>query len=309
MIKTQTTLKHFVTTEYLEIDEVFSLIQEAIELKNTPQDEYPCYHNEFVSNLFFENSTRTHLSFEVAQKKLGMQVIQFDPSTSSMNKGETLLDTVITLEALGIDTLVIRSSEEHYYDQLLGHPEVHASIINGGDGSGQHPSQSLLDLMTIYEEFGYFQGLEVAIVGDLRHSRVARSNAQMLSRLGAKVYFSGPYDWYDRSFDGLGQYMPIDYLVDRVDVMMMLRVQTERHATKTFSHYAEYHLAHGLTEERAGRMKSTAIIMHPAPVNRGVEIADSLVTSAQSRIVQQMQNGLYARMAVLQAVIAGKEAQ
>lgn len=307
MIKTQVGLKHFVSTEYLSLDEVDGLIRNAIELKHTPLELLPKYDNEYVSNLFFENSTRTHLSFEVAEKKLGMNVIQFDPSTSSINKGETLFDTVLTLEALGMNTLVIRSREENYYEELINSPFVNASIINGGDGSGQHPSQSLLDLMTIYEEFGHFNGLKVAIVGDLSHSRVARSNAQLLSRLGAEVYFSGPYEWFDPSFEAYGQYLPLDYLVDQVDVMMLLRVQIERHESKSFSHYNEYHQNHGLTIERAARMKEDAIIMHPAPVNRGVEIADSLVNSAQSRIVQQMQNGVFARMAILEAIMNGKE--
>lgn len=307
MIKTQIGLKHFVSTEHLSLDEVDGLIRNAIEIKHTPQNLLTNYKNEYVSNLFFENSTRTHLSFEVAEKKLGMNVIQFDPSTSSINKGETLFDTVLTLESLGIDTLVIRSREEDYYEELVNSPFINASIINGGDGSGQHPSQSLLDLMTIYEEFGYFNGLKVAIVGDLSHSRVARSNAQLLSRLGAEVYFSGPYEWYDTSFDAYGQYLPLDYLADQVDVMMLLRVQIERHESKSFSHYNEYHHKHGLTLERAARMKENAIIMHPAPVNRGVEIADSLVNSAQSRIVQQMQNGVFARMAILEAIMNGKE--
>lgn len=306
MITTKLGLKHFVSTEQLTADAVDYLIQRAIEFKNMPSSERPNFNDQYVSNLFFENSTRTHLSFEVAEKKLGLNIIHFDPSTSSINKGETLYDTVLTLEALGIDTVVIRSKEEAYYAPLINSSEISASIINGGDGSGQHPSQCLLDVMTIYEEFGTFEGLKIAIIGDLAHSRVARSNAELLSRLGAEVFFSGPLEWYDSSFDLYGQYVPIDELVDYADVVMLLRVQLERHATKSFSEIKSYHEAYGLTIARAHQMKADAIIMHPAPVNRDVEIADCLVTSKQSRIVQQMKNGVYVRMAILEAIMNGK---
>ena len=306
MITTKLGLKHFVSTEQLTADAVQALIQRAIEFKHMPAEERPNFKEEYVSNLFFENSTRTHLSFEVAEKKLGMNIIHFDPATSSVNKGETLYDTVLTLEALGIETVIIRSKEEAYYAPLISSPEISVSIINGGDGSGQHPSQCLLDVMTIFEEFGTFDGLKIAIVGDLAHSRVARSNAELLSRLGAEMYFSGPVDWYDSSFDLYGQYVPIDDIIDQVDVIMLLRVQFERHETKSYSEVKVYHENYGLTIGRAHQMAPHAIIMHPAPVNRDVEIADCLVTSPQSRIVHQMKNGLYARMAILEAIMNGK---
>ena len=306
MVHTKLALKKYLTTEQLSKRAVEALIERAIEFKHMPEYLYPQYSEKYVSNLFFENSTRTHLSFEVAQKKLGMNVIQFDPSTSSINKGETLLDTALTLEALGINTLVIRSGEEHYYEELLAEPAFNGSIINGGDGSGHHPSQSLLDVMTIYEEFGHFDGLKITIVGDLAHSRVARSNAEMLSRLGAEVYFSGPIEWYHPDFEVYGHYMPLDEIIDYVDVVMLLRVQLERHENPTALKNEIYHQAYGLTIERANRMKPSAIIMHPAPVNRGVEIADELVTSPQSRIVAQMQNGVFSRMAILEAIINGR---
>lgn len=306
MVQTHLALQNYVSTEHLSTYTVEALIERALEFKHMPDYMYPQYSNQYISNLFFENSTRTHLSFEVAEKKLGMNVIQFDPSTSSINKGETLLDTAITLEALGMNTLVIRSGEEKYYEELIAHPAFHGSIINGGDGSGQHPSQSLLDVMTIYEEFGYFDGLKVTIVGDLAHSRVARSNAELLNRLGAEVYFSGPIEWFHQDFSAYGQYMPLDEIIDQVDVVMLLRVQLERHENPTALKKEIYHVAYGLTEERACLMQQHAIVMHPAPVNRGVEIADSLVTSPQSRIVAQMQNGVFARMAILEAVIHGR---
>lgn len=183
---------------------------------------------------------------------------------------------------------------------------IQCSIINGGDGSGQHPTQCLLDLMTIYEEFGGFEGLKVAIVGDITHSRVAKSNMQLLNRLGAEIYFSGPEEWYDHQFDVYGQYVPLDEIVEKVDVMMLLRVQHERHDGKESFSKEGYHLEYGLTNERATRLQKHAIIMHPAPVNRDVELADELVESLQSRIVAQMSNGVFMRMAILEAILHGK---
>jgi aspartate carbamoyltransferase catalytic subunit len=298
-------LKHLLTVEALTDQEVMGLIKRGSEFKNgakwTPQRA-----QYFAANLFFENSTRTHKSFEVAEKKLGLDVIEFEAATSSVKKGETLYDTVLTLSALGVDVAVIRHSDENYYDQLIQSKTIQCSIINGGDGSGQHPSQCLLDLMTIHEEFGHFHGLKVAIVGDITHSRVAKSNMQMLKRLGASVYFSGPAEWYDHSFDVYGSYLPLDELVEQVDVMMLLRVQHERHHSEKGFSKAEYHEKYGLTLERAKRLQKHAIIMHPAPVNRDVEIADSLVESLQSRITRQMTNGVYVRMAILEAILNGK---
>lgn len=298
-------LKHLLTVEALTNQEVMGLIRRGQEFKRgakwTPaKDQY------FVTNLFFENSTRTHKSFEIAEKKLGIDVIEFDTDKSSVQKGETLYDTVLTMSAIGVDAAVIRHGDENYYDELIQSRTIQCSIINGGDGSGQHPTQCLLDLLTIYEEFGSFEKLKVAIVGDITHSRVAKSNMQMLKRLGAQVFFSGPETWYDQSFEVYGHYLPLDDLIEEVDVMMLLRVQHERHdAHESFSK-EEYHQQYGLTIERATKMKEKAIIMHPAPVNRDVEIADSLVESYKSRIVTQMSNGVFVRMAILEAILEGK---
>ncbi|MGG5316275.1 aspartate carbamoyltransferase catalytic subunit [Enterococcus sp. AZ072] len=297
-------LKHLLTIEALSDQEVMGLIKRGQQFKNGAQWS-PEKSQYFAANLFFENSTRTHKSFEVAEKKMGLDVIDFDSRTSSVQKGETLYDTVLTMSAIGVDVCVIRHGDENYYDELIQSRTVHCSIINGGDGSGQHPTQCLLDLMTIYEEFGHFEGLKVAIVGDITHSRVAKSNMQMLNRLRAEVYFSGPEQWYDSSYDVYGEYRPLDELVEMVDVVMLLRVQHERHdGNESFSKEG-YHQDYGLTIERAKRMKDKAIIMHPAPVNRDVEIADSLVESYQSRIVEQMSNGVFVRMAILEAILNG----
>ncbi|PQC19744.1 aspartate carbamoyltransferase [Enterococcus faecalis] len=298
-------LKHLLTAEALTDREVMGLIRRAGEFKQGAK-WHPEERQYFATNLFFENSTRTHKSFEVAEKKLGLEVIEFEASRSSVQKGETLYDTVLTMSAIGVDVAVIRHGKENYYDELIQSKTIQCSIINGGDGSGQHPTQCLLDLMTIYEEFGGFEGLKVAIVGDITHSRVAKSNMQLLNRLGAKIYFSGPEEWYDHQFDVYGQYVPLDEIVEKVDVMMLLRVQHERHDGKESFSKEGYHLEYGLTNERATRLQKHAIIMHPAPVNRDVELADELVESLQSRIVAQMSNGVFMRMAILEAILHGK---
>ena len=298
-------LKHLLTAEALTDREVMGLIRRAGEFKQGAK-WHPEERQYFATNLFFENSTRTHKSFEVAEKKLGLEVIEFEASRSSVQKGETLYDTVLTMSAIGVDVAVIRHGKENYYDELIQSKTIQCSIINGGDGSGQHPTQCLLDLMTIYEEFGGFEGLKVAIVGDITHSRVAKSNMQLLNRLGAEIYFSGPEEWYDHQFDVYGQYVPLDEIVEKVDVMMLLRVQHERHDGKERFSKEGYHLEYGLTNERATRLQKHAIIMHPAPVNRDVELADELVESLQSRIVAQMSNGVFMRMAILEAILHGK---
>ena len=298
-------LKHLLNAEALTDREVMGLIRRAGEFKQGAK-WHPEERQYFATNLFFENSTRTHKSFEVAEKKLVLEVIEFEASISSVQKGETLYDTVLTMSAIGVDVAVIRHGKENYYDELIQSKTIQCSIINGGDGSGQHPTQCLLDLMTIYEEFGGFEGLKVAIVGDITHSRVAKSNMQLLNRLGAEIYFSGPEEWYDHQFDVYGQYVPLDEIVEKVDVMMLLRVQHERHDGKESFSKEGYHLEYGLTNERATRLQKHAIIMHPAPVNRDVELADELVESLQSRIVAQMSNGVFMRMAILEAILHGK---
>ncbi|MGT2934920.1 aspartate carbamoyltransferase catalytic subunit [Streptococcus castoreus] len=298
-------LKNLVSMEQLTNEDVLGLLSRGSEYKAgkvTLSDN----KKHFVANLFFENSTRTHKSFEVAEKKLGLTVLDFNTDTSAVNKGETLYDTVLTMSALGTEICVIRHPEDEYYKELVESPTVTASIVNGGDGSGQHPSQCLLDLLTIYEEFGKFEGLKIAIAGDLTHSRVAKSNMQILKRLGAELYFYGPEEWYASEFDDYGTYVAIDQIIDELDVLMLLRVQHERHdGRQSFSKEA-YHRQFGLTKERYKSLKASAIIMHPAPVNRDVEIADSLVEAPKARIVTQMANGVFVRMAIIEAILNGR---
>ncbi len=293
-------MKHLTAMNELSLEDIHELIEEARELKAGKSDSV--LSGKFAANLFFEPSTRTRFSFEVAEKKLGMNVLNLDGVSTSVQKGESLYDTVKTLESIGADVCVIRHSQDHYYDELIGH--VGIPVINAGDGCGQHPTQSLLDLMTIHEEWGRFAGLTVSIHGDIKHSRVARSNAEVLTRLGAKVLFSGPDEWRDED-NPYGTYVSSDEAVANSDVVMLLRIQHERHEKKTAER--DYLETFGLSLKRAALLKKDAVIMHPAPVNRGVEIDSALVESAQSRIFKQMENGVYIRMAVLKRALLNGE--
>ncbi|PGL69997.1 aspartate carbamoyltransferase catalytic subunit [Bacillus sp. AFS055030] len=290
-------MNHLLTMSELTIEEIQDLLNEAQNFANGEKSSPK--RQTFVANLFFENSTRTRFSFEVAQKKLGLDVINLAVESSSIQKGETLYDTVKTLQAIGVEAVVIRHTQDEYFQEIK---DAGMPILNAGDGCGNHPTQCLLDLLTIRQEFGSFEGLKVAIVGDLRHSRVARSNAEALTRLGAEVFFASPNEWKDDK-NTYGTYKNLDELVEEVDVMMLLRVQHERHDEETNHIMENYLQKHGLTVERAKKMKSTSIIMHPAPFNRDVEIASELVECKQSRIFKQMENGVFVRMAVLKRAL------
>ncbi|WP_332020987.1 aspartate carbamoyltransferase catalytic subunit [Kaistella sp.] len=289
------------TTKDLAVEKINVLLKSAQEFAEGKTVK--AVDEIYVSNLFFEDSTRTKTSFDLAQRKLGLHVVPFDVTASSVNKGESLYDTVKTLESLGVNLTVIRHKQDKYYEELKN---ISIPVINGGDGSGNHPSQTLLDLMTIQQEFGKFKGLKIGIVGDVKHSRVANSNAEALRKLGAKVYFSGPEKWFDEGTIINGTYLSIDDLVTEVDVVMLLRIQHERHGEKMKISLESYHRKFGLTKEREKVMKKGAIIMHPAPINRGVEIAGELVECERSRIFQQMKNGVFARMAILKDALESK---
>ncbi|MBF0710431.1 MULTISPECIES: aspartate carbamoyltransferase catalytic subunit [unclassified Gemella] len=288
-------VKNLVTMSDLSKEEVYELIERGLQLKNGAKALER--KDLFVANLFFENSTRTKHSFEVAQKKLALNLINFEASTSSVNKGETLYDTCKTLEMLGIKILVIRHPEREYYKKLS---TLNIPIISGGDGSGEHPSQCLLDLMTIYERFGKIEGLNIVIVGDIKNSRVARSNYNILTRLGAKVRFICPDIFADET---LGQRVEFDEVISEIDVCMLLRVQHERHDGSAIFDKEDFHKNYGLNKERYVKLKDYAIVMHPAPVNRGVEIADELVEADKSVIFEQMRNGMFMRQAILEKII------
>ncbi|PEI84184.1 aspartate carbamoyltransferase [Bacillus toyonensis] len=291
-------MSHLLTMSELSELEISEILKDAEYFANGKESKTT--EQTFVANLFFENSTRTRFSFEVAEKRLGLDVLNFSADSSSVQKGETLYDTIKTLESIGTKAVVIRHEQDRYFDELKD--QVNIPILNAGDGCGNHPTQCLLDLLTIKQEFGSFEGLKIAIVGDIRHSRVARSNAETLTKLGATIYFASPEEWKDEK-NTFGTYKNLDELVPEVDVMMLLRVQHERHDHYETDIMKEYHEKHGLTLEREKRMKEGSIIMHPAPFNRDVEIASELVECERSRIFKQMENGVYVRMAVLKRAL------
>ena len=204
----------------LSVESLQKLLSEALDFANGKTVK--AKSDVFVANLFFEDSTRTKVSFELAEKKLGLHVVDFDEKKSSINKGETLLDTIKTLEAIGINLTVIRHQKTRYYDELK---DSSIGLVNAGDGIGHHPSQALLDLITIKQEFGDFKDLKVGIVGDIKHSRVANSDADTLRRLGAKVYFSGPREWFDEGSIMNGTYRDLDAMISDVDVLILLTVK------------------------------------------------------------------------------------
>ncbi len=250
-----------------------------------------------VANLFFEPSTRTHYSFDMAALKLGCRTQNFNAGDSSIKKGETLYDTVKTFEMFGVDAVVIRHKENEYYNQLVG--KLNIPILNAGDGTGNHPSQSLLDLLTIRQEFGKFEGLKIVIVGDIKYSRVAHTNIEIMKKLGMEVYISGPEEYREEGYN----YVELDDVIEKVDIVMLLRVQHERHENKMQIKEEEYNKKYGLNKNRVSKMKEKAIIMHPAPFNRNVEITDDIVECSKSRIFKQVQNGVFVRMALINMVL------
>lgn len=275
-----------------EVKEIEEILENAAAFKSGKKKIN--YNGEkIIANLFFEPSTRTHYSFETAELKLGCKTMNFEAETSSMKKGETLYDTVKTFESLGVNAVVIRHKEDEYYKQLAN---IKIPILNGGDGTKDHPSQSLLDLYTIKEEFGHFEGLKVLIVGDIKHSRVAHSNIKVMERLGMKVYTSGPEEYKDDDLE----FVNFDEYLPKVDVVMLLRIQLERHEKDTIVNKEEYNSKYGLNKNNINKMKGNAIIMHPAPFNRNVEITDEIVECDKSRIFKQIENGVFVRMAMIE---------
>lgn len=298
-------MNHLLSMEHLTTAEINTLIQKAIEYKEQGIQTTQ-FDNKYVANLFFENSTRTKSSFLVAEQQLGLKLIDFETSTSSIQKGESLYDTCKTLESIGVNLLIIRHFQNEYYEELKN---INVPIINAGDGSGQHPTQSLLDLMTIYEEYSSFEGMNVLICGDIKNSRVAKSNYFSLKALGANVMFSSPVAWRDETLDA--PYVDIDEVIDQIDIVMLLRVQHERHDNGDVNTFEtnSYHEEYGLTQARYDQLQAHAIVMHPAPVNRGVEIDSNLVEASKSRIFRQMENGMYLRMAVIDYILQTKGEQ
>lgn len=272
-------------------NELLDILNDAQAFASTYRDwQFP--ERKLVANLFFEPSTRTHYSFVSAEHQLNCRVENFTATGSSVEKGESLYDTVKTFESIGYDAVVIRHPQDEYFNELRN---IRIPILNAGDGKGNHPTQCLLDLLTIYQEFHRFEGIKLAVIGDIKHSRVAHSIQEAMAMLGGVTRFGGPKEWQDDDTD----YASVDELIAWADVVMMLRIQHERHCETMAMSKAEYLQRYGLTKQRSQRMKPHSIIMHPAPVNRGVEIDSDLIEAENSRIFKQMSNGVLVRKAVI----------
>lgn len=298
-------IKHFLSLSSLSSSEILSLLDRSryfsLNHKN-PDKVHHILRNKIVANVFYEPSTRTRCSFEVAAKRLGCEVVNFVPENSSVKKGETVYDTLKCLESLGVEGIVFRHSDDHVFDQLKD--RIHLPLLNAGAGKHEHPSQGLLDLFTLREEFQRLEGLKVAICGDIKHSRVAGSMMVAAEKFGMEIYLSGPSDLLPKSQKSFVREIPFDDALPKVDAVMMLRIQLERHGGLELNQES-YHRDFGLTKARLSTMKNNAIILHPGPFNRGIEITDELVEHPQSRIFKQMEKGVYARMAILEWAMQG----
>lgn len=295
----------------LSADEINILLQTAETFRDVSRREVkkvPALRGKTVINLFFENSTRTRTSFELAAKRLSADAVNISTSTSSVAKGETLIDTALNLDAMAPHVIVVRHSSAGVPHQLA--KISRASIVNAGDGANEHPTQALLDAMTIKEHKGEIRGLTVAILGDILHSRVARSNVHLLTKLGAKVRIFGPNPLVPDDFSGLvAKNLEIaptmeDALRD-AEVVMVLRIQKERMDKAFFPTMREYSIYYGLTREKLNLSKKDAIVLHPGPMNRGIEIASDVADGSNSLILNQVEYGLAVRMAVLYLLSGG----
>jgi aspartate carbamoyltransferase catalytic subunit len=295
--------KHLLGLKGMSAQEITSILDRASFWEQYPAKVTHFLQGKFIANMFFENSTRTRFSFELAQKRLGAQVLNFSAAVSSVQKGESIYDTVKTLESMGIDGGVIRLKPNGVLAELAA--KIKIPLINAGDGHNEHPTQALLDLYTMRKHFGDIRGLHVAIIGDIMHSRVARSNLWALQTMGARVSFCAPNDMKAADLAGHAPYVSMDEALE-ADVVMMLRVQIERHEEedKMTTSALDYREQYGLTVERASRMKPHAIIMHPAPINRNVEIDDELVEDERSKIFTQIGHGVPIRMAVIERALS-----
>ncbi len=299
------TRKHLIGLEELSADEIRFVLDTADSFKEVSTrsiKKVPALRGRVVVNAFFEDSTRTRTSFSLAAQRLSADLIDFSEKGSSVSKGETLIDTARNIEAMGIDVIVVRHKAAGAAHVLAR--TVQCSIVNAGDGAHEHPTQGLLDLYTIRERFGKVAGLKVAIVGDIVNSRVARSNLWALTKLGAEVILVGPSTMVPRSFEQLGARVAhnLDEVIGEVDVINMLRVQFERIASSQFPSVREFTRMFGLTTERFHRCKKDVFVMHPGPMNRGIEISSTIADGPQSGILTQVTNGLAVRMAVLYLV-------
>jgi aspartate carbamoyltransferase catalytic subunit len=307
-------MKHLLSIADLNKSEAISILDTATELARVSDGavkKLPTLRGRTIVNLFAEDSTRTRISFEAAAKRLSADVINFSAKGSSLSKGESLKDTAMTLQAMGADAVVIRHPASGAAQRLADSEWMSGSVVNAGDGTHEHPSQALLDAFTIRKHLGMggsdLAGLSIAIVGDILHSRVARSNVLLLSMLGAKVTLVAPPTLLPVGIENWPATVSYDFdaVIPHVDVVMMLRVQQERMSDLFFPNTREYSRYFGLNVERMADMKTGAIVMHPGPMNRGLEISAEVADSARSVITEQVTNGVSVRMAILYVLLAG----
>jgi aspartate carbamoyltransferase catalytic subunit len=307
-------MRHLLSIADLSKSEAISILDTATELARVSDGavkKLPTLRGRTIVNLFAEDSTRTRISFEAAAKRLSADVINFSAKGSSLSKGESLKDTAMTLQAMGADAVVIRHSASGAAQRLADSEWMSGSVVNAGDGTHEHPSQALLDAFTIRKHLGMgasdLSGLSVAIVGDILHSRVARSNVLLMSLLGAQVTLVAPPTLLPVGIESWPVTVSYDFdsVIPHVDVVMMLRVQQERMSDLFFPNAREYSRYFGLNGERMANMKSGAIVMHPGPMNRGLEISAEVADGARSVITEQVTNGVSVRMAILYVLLAG----
>ena len=300
--------RHLLSIAELQRDDILGLLDSArsfAEVSTRPVKKVPALRGRTIVNFFLEPSTRTRMSFELAAKRLSADVMNFSSSTSSFSKGESLKDTAKTIVAMGVDAVVIRHGSAGAPLMLTGW--VDCSVVNAGDGMHEHPTQALLDLFTMREELGRLEGLKVAIVGDIDHSRVARSNINALNKVGAEVLLVAPRSLLPDKIESMGARTTgsIDEALEWCDVLYLLRIQMERVDESRFPSLREYTLQYGLTQTRWSRLKRKPLVMHPGPMNRGVEIASGVADEVESVITGQVAAGVAVRMAVLYDLLGG----
>lgn len=302
MAKKQLSTKHLLGIKYItptDIDLIFETADQFKEVINRPIKKVPSLRDVTIANLFFENSTRTRISFELAERRLSADTINFSASSSSVSKGESLLDTVNNILSMKVDMVVMRHPAPGAHMYLS--QRINASIINAGDGTHEHPTQALLDAYSIRERLGSVKGKKVVIIGDIKHSRVALSNIYCLNKLGAEVKLCGPPTLMPKHIESLG--VKVEHNLKKAlawcDVANVLRIQQERQKTKYFPSIREYSMYYGVNNEVLQDLAKPITILHPGPINRGVEITSDVADSEHSIILQQVENGVAIRMAVL----------
>jgi aspartate carbamoyltransferase catalytic subunit len=301
--------RHLLGLDGISAEDIHTILDSAKsfrEVLDRPIKRLPTLQGKTVVNLFYEPSTRTRISFELAEKRLSADIVNFTASASSVKKGETLIDTAKNIEAMKIDMVVVRHASPgapHLLSRALN-----SHIINAGDGGHEHPTQALLDMFTIRQKFGELKGKTVALVGDISHSRVAMSNIYGLTKVGARVIVCGPTTLIPREIEKLGieVFHNIDEIIPQVDVMNILRLQLERQREALFPSLREYHNYFGITRERLENATKPILIMHPGPMNRGLEITSDVADSEHSVILEQVTNGVAVRMAVLYLLAGGR---